>query len=205
MASKPTSTSGTTSSALKTDPQASATVGVPEKYRWWHVPMMPPDKKDRRRKQRRRRGHARPNQIQPHEQKGDDGRGEDFEKAFHPQVHDPPPPVLDHRQMRMLAPASGRPRRTTRWPRSRPPAARRVASAPPSSAAPAAARGSSGTTTSSSPTIKARSARRGPGRRIRIPDGRSRTTRRRTACCGCSATRRSASRRPPQAAPETAR
>ena len=37
--------SGTTSSALKTDPQARATVGVPEKYRWWQVPMMPPDRK----------------------------------------------------------------------------------------------------------------------------------------------------------------
>ena len=45
MASKPTSTSGTTSRALNTEPQASATVGVPAKYRWWQVPMMPPDRK----------------------------------------------------------------------------------------------------------------------------------------------------------------
>ena len=37
--------SGTTSSALNTEPQASATVGVPEKYRWWQVPMMPPERK----------------------------------------------------------------------------------------------------------------------------------------------------------------
>ena len=32
---KPTRISGTTSRALNTDPQARATVGVPEKYRWW--------------------------------------------------------------------------------------------------------------------------------------------------------------------------
>src|ERR1051325_2580016 len=37
--------SGTTSKALKTDPKANATVGVPEKYRWWHVPMIPPERK----------------------------------------------------------------------------------------------------------------------------------------------------------------
>ena len=45
MASNPMSTSGTTSNALKTEPQARATVGVPEKYRWWHVPMIPPERK----------------------------------------------------------------------------------------------------------------------------------------------------------------
>src|SRR3954447_11109088 len=45
IASKPTITSGTTSRALKTEPQARATVGVPEKYKWWQVPMMPPERK----------------------------------------------------------------------------------------------------------------------------------------------------------------
>lgn len=34
-----------TQKALNTEPQASATVGVPEKYRWWQVPMIPPERK----------------------------------------------------------------------------------------------------------------------------------------------------------------
>ncbi len=66
--------------------------------------MIPPGQKDRRRQQGRRRGDRRANQIQPHEDERDHRRGEDFEESFHPQVHDPPPPVFDHRQMRVPAP-----------------------------------------------------------------------------------------------------
>jgi hypothetical protein len=43
-ASKPISTSGTTSSALNTDPKPSTMLGVPAKYRWWNVPIIPPER-----------------------------------------------------------------------------------------------------------------------------------------------------------------
>src|SRR5690606_4055575 len=36
---------GTTSNALKVAPKAITAVGVPEKYRWWNVPRIPPERK----------------------------------------------------------------------------------------------------------------------------------------------------------------
>src|SRR5690348_8251702 len=43
-ASKPIRTSGTTSRALNTAPRAITVDEAPEKYRWWKVPIMPPDR-----------------------------------------------------------------------------------------------------------------------------------------------------------------
>ena len=63
---------------------------------------------DRGRKQCGRGSDPRPNQIQPHENKRDYGRGENLEEAFDPQMHDPPTPVFDLRKMRMLAPRQAR-------------------------------------------------------------------------------------------------
>ena len=43
-------------------------------------------------------------QAEPREQEGDHGGGEDLEEALDPQVHQPPAPVLDHRQLSVLVP-----------------------------------------------------------------------------------------------------
>src|SRR5262249_11361747 len=40
---------------------------------------------------------------QPGEEEGDDRGGEDFEEAFHPEVHYPPAPVFDHADVRLPA------------------------------------------------------------------------------------------------------
>jgi hypothetical protein len=55
-------------------------------------------KKDRSGQQRRRGRDPRSNQIQAHEDEGDDGGGKDLEEAFDPQVNHPPTPVFDDRQ-----------------------------------------------------------------------------------------------------------
>ncbi|CAM5637632.1 hypothetical protein RLIN73S_04754 [Rhodanobacter lindaniclasticus] len=49
-------------------------------------------------------GGAHAQQAQAHEQIADHRGGEHLEEAFHPQVHHPPAPVLDHRDMGVLAP-----------------------------------------------------------------------------------------------------
>jgi hypothetical protein len=43
-------------------------------------------------------------QAQAGEQQGNHGSGKHFKEAFHPQVHQPPAPVFDHRVVRMFAP-----------------------------------------------------------------------------------------------------
>ena len=167
--------------------------------------MMPPDRKIVAESSAASAANAGPNQSKPHEEEGDDRGGEDFEEAFDPQVDHPPAPVFDDRQVRVLAPGQ----------------ARAVEQAD-------GAGGDSSKSHSScccSPGFlqgrtqhadhqeqpeqqadeQQRSARPGPDRHTRSPDGPSRTTRRRTACCGCSAIRRSASRPRRAAARRTAR
>jgi hypothetical protein len=43
-------------------------------------------------------------QAQTCEQQCNDGSGEHFKETFHPQMHQPPAPVFDHRIMRMRTP-----------------------------------------------------------------------------------------------------
>ena len=66
--------------------------------------MMPPDRKIVADSSAAAAASAGFDQIQSHEDKRDHGGGEDFKETFDPQVNDPPPPILDHRQVRMLAP-----------------------------------------------------------------------------------------------------
>ena len=63
---------------------------------------------DRCRQQGSSRSDARSNQIQSHEDEGDDRGSEDFKESFDPQMNDPPAPVFNHRQMRMLSPCQSR-------------------------------------------------------------------------------------------------
>ncbi|CUJ72886.1 Uncharacterised protein [Achromobacter aegrifaciens] len=58
---------------------------------------------ERGRGQAGRGGHAARHQAQRGEDEGQRRGREDFEEAFHPQVHDPPAPVLHHRQVRAFA------------------------------------------------------------------------------------------------------
>ena len=53
-------------------------------------------------------GGAAAQKAQLDRQERDGGGREDLEEAFHPQVDDPPAPVFDHRQVRVLAPGQTR-------------------------------------------------------------------------------------------------
>ena len=66
--------------------------------------MMPPDRKIVAESSAAAAATPGRMRFEPHEDEGDDGRGEDLEEAFDPQVNDPPSPVFDDRQMRVLAP-----------------------------------------------------------------------------------------------------
>ena len=181
-------TSGTTSRALNTDPQARATVRRAGEVQVVAGADDAARQEDRGRQQGRRRRHAGPHEAQPHEEEGDDRGGEDLEEPFDPQVDHPPPPVFDHRQVRVLAPGQARPVEQGDGGASPRPAAPPVASARPASAGPGAAPGPSGTARAAGRRT-GRSATPAPGRRTRTPGGRSRTTPRPTACCGRSTTR----------------
>ena len=50
------------------------------------------------------RCRLRAHQAEFHEQEADDGHREHLEEALDPEVHHPPAPVFDHRQMRVLVP-----------------------------------------------------------------------------------------------------
>ena len=58
---------------------------------------------DRRRQHGRFAGGAHADELQAREEERDHDGGEDLEEALDPQVHDPPAPVLGHRQMRVPA------------------------------------------------------------------------------------------------------
>ena len=49
------------------------------------------------------RGRRDREQLESREQERDDDGGEDFEEAFHPEMHDPPAPVLGGDQRAALA------------------------------------------------------------------------------------------------------
>ena len=188
-----------------TEPQARATVGVPEKYRWWHVPMMPPDRKIVAESRAALRREARPQEPAAEEERDDGRGGKDLEEALDPQMNDPPPPVFDDRQVRVRP--QGQP-----GPLEQRDRAGRDQEQPQQDAAarPAARRaGQQHADHQEQPEQQARrtarSATRGPDRRTRSLGGRSRTRPCRTACCERSAIRRSASRRRRPAAPGTAR
>ena len=51
---------------------------------------------------------GRAQQAEAREQERNCRRGEHFEEAFHPQVHHPPAPVLDHGEVRVFAPHEAR-------------------------------------------------------------------------------------------------
>ena len=116
--------------------------------------------------------------------------GEDLEEALDPQVHHPPAPVLDDRQVRVLA------RRQARAVEDGDGRRRRSGTAPAAAAARRGCRsaGRQRPDHQEQPEEQARraarSARRGPGRRTRSPGGRSRTQASSpSSCCGRSATR----------------
>ena len=101
-ASRPISTSGTTSSALKLAPTARIEVGVPLKYRWWNVPGMPANRKSALDAITAAPACAL-HEPEPREDERDRRRREHLEEAFDPEVHDPPPPVLHHGEVRRAA------------------------------------------------------------------------------------------------------
>jgi hypothetical protein len=57
--------------------------------------------------QHRNRRDRRLDQAEPGEDQGHDGGGEHFEEALDPQVHQPPAPVLDFRDMSVFVPHQG--------------------------------------------------------------------------------------------------
>jgi hypothetical protein len=121
-ASTPIMASGTTSSAENTAPMAITEVGVPVKYRWCSVPRMPPNRKTMVSRMMALLARAGADQAEAGEQQRNHGGGEHFEEALHPQVDQPPAPVLDHRVVGVLAPGQrgGVEAADAQWPRGRP-------------------------------------------------------------------------------------
>ena len=117
--------------------------------------MMPPDRKIVADSSAAAAASAGSNQIQPHEDEGDDRGGEDLEEAFHPQMHHPPAPVFDHRQMRVLSPGqTGAIEQGDRGRRHRN-SAQQAVSDRPASAAPASSTRTIRNSQSNRPTNKA--------------------------------------------------
>src|SRR5579872_1789211 len=54
------------------------------------------------------RRESRPDQAEPREEERDHRGGEDFEESLDPEMHNPPAPVFDKRQVRMLSPRQTR-------------------------------------------------------------------------------------------------
>src|SRR5262249_32288858 len=59
---------------------------------------------DDRRQESAFRRDARPNKFEASKEEGDDRRGEHFKESLDPQMDDPPSPIFDQRQVRVLAP-----------------------------------------------------------------------------------------------------
>src|ERR1700675_4193351 len=100
--------SGTTSRALNTEPQARATVGVPEKYRWWSVPMMPPARKIVAESKDASAANRAVTRFRRQKKKAITVVAKTSKNPFHPQVNHPPAPVFHNRQMGVLSPGQTR-------------------------------------------------------------------------------------------------
>ena len=168
--------SGTTSSAENDAPSAITAVGVPVKYRWWKVPSTPPAMNTMVANSTFDGRGLAAHQAELDEQEGDHRGREHFEEAFDPQVHHPPAPVLDHRQVRVLAPhQAGAVEQADRDGGQEQQADDRATSRP-CGAAPATARGRPASARASGRRTGT-SARSGRCRRIPSPGGRTRN------CC----------------------
>ncbi len=94
-ASKPIRTSGTTSRALKTEPNANTTRGSAREVEMMERSDNAAGQKDRPLRTALRVSRCdTEQQLQAREEECDHNRGEDFEEPFDPEMNDPPAPVF---------------------------------------------------------------------------------------------------------------